>query len=35
VVAGLFGLGFGVAFASMANPIVGSVLADQTGARPV
>jgi EmrB/QacA subfamily drug resistance transporter len=32
VVAGLFGLGIGLAFASMANLIVGSVPADQTGA---
>lgn len=32
VVAGLFGLGVGLAFASMANLIVGSVPADQTGA---
>ncbi|MET7733219.1 MFS transporter [Streptomyces sp. NPDC005402] len=32
VVAGLFGLGIGLAFASMANLIVGSVPTDQTGA---
>ncbi len=32
VVAGVFGLGIGLAFASMANLIVGSVPADQTGA---
>ncbi|MEU0407472.1 MFS transporter [Streptomyces griseorubiginosus] len=32
VVAGLFGLGIGLAFASMANLIVGSVPVDQTGA---
>ncbi|MFF5533092.1 MFS transporter [Streptomyces cinerochromogenes] len=32
VVAGLFGLGIGLAFASMANLIVGSVPAEQTGA---
>jgi MFS family permease len=32
VVAGLFGLGIGLAFASMANLIVGSVPADRTGA---
>ena len=32
LVAGLFGLGIGLAFASMANLIVGSVPADQTGA---
>ncbi|MFF5493642.1 MFS transporter [Streptomyces aquilus] len=32
VVSGLFGLGIGLAFASMANLIVGSVPADQTGA---
>ncbi len=31
LVAGLFGLGIGFAFASMANLIVGSVPADQTG----
>ncbi|MFE9444740.1 MFS transporter [Streptomyces sp. NPDC006602] len=32
LVAGVFGLGIGLAFASMANLIVGSVPADQTGA---
>lgn len=32
VVSGLFGLGIGLAFASMANLIVGSVPAEQTGA---
>ncbi|MEV6810289.1 MFS transporter [Streptomyces sp. NPDC017248] len=32
VVAGLFGLGIGLAFASMANLIVGSVPVEQTGA---
>ncbi|MFJ1968087.1 MFS transporter [Streptomyces sp. NPDC087903] len=32
VVAGVFGLGIGLAFASMANLIVGSVPVDQTGA---
>ncbi|MFJ9114925.1 MFS transporter [Streptomyces sp. NPDC102394] len=32
VVSGVFGLGIGLAFASMANLIVGSVPADQTGA---
>ncbi|MET7474007.1 MFS transporter [Streptomyces sp. NPDC005648] len=32
VVSGLFGLGIGLAFASMANLIVGSVPPDQTGA---
>ncbi|MFI9168960.1 MFS transporter [Streptomyces lincolnensis] len=32
LVAGLFGLGIGLAFSSMANLIVGSVPADQTGA---
>ncbi|MBE8477266.1 MFS transporter [Streptomyces justiciae] len=32
LVSGLFGLGIGLAFASMANLIVGSVPADQTGA---
>ncbi|MEU3286232.1 MFS transporter [Streptomyces longwoodensis] len=32
VVAGLFGFGIGLAFASMANLIVGSVPAEQTGA---
>ncbi|MDH6630162.1 EmrB/QacA subfamily drug resistance transporter [Streptomyces sp. LBL] len=32
LVAGVFGLGVGLAFASMANLIVGSVPADQTGA---
>ena len=31
-VAGIFGLGIGLAFASMANLIVGSVPAEQTGA---
>lgn len=32
VAAGIFGLGIGLAFASMANLIVGSVPAEQTGA---